>query len=480
MSNEIAIGTEIDSFLVEFEVGHGGMGVVYRCHDDKTNRPVALKILHPYYRGDRELTRRFEREAEVIATLTHPNIAKLYQFGKWEERPYIVMEWINGVNLQSLLQEKYQLNLEYAIELIHQISGALAYAHDMGIVHRDLKPSNIMVRPDDTVSLIDFGLAWLDDTASITRPNSLIGTPLYMSPEQIQGDKVDTRTDIYSLGTIFYEMLLGSPPFGEVASQAVFHQHLYGEPPPLSEKNPTIPISVETVIFKALQKSPNQRFASAYEFSSALANPQNLHELQPTTTHKNESFSRALIAIGIGIVAVITLGLTYLGFAERTPEKIDTNELSPLITVYDDQLPESWINWSWGADFDHRQKREVQSGTDALSIKYTHAWGAYYIHSVDSIDLTEITKLRFWINGGPDGGQLIRVMLVSEDAAYNGNWNMPWQTIGAPKNRWKLIEIPLENLGSPLATTGIAWQDGAGEPQPVYFLDQIEFVKKSQ
>lgn len=479
MSDEITIGTEIDSFLVEYEVGRGGMGIVYLCYDSRAERPVALKILHSFYSAESELTKRFEREAKIVSTLEHPNIAKLYQYGKWKGRPYLVMEWIEGVTLKSLLLERGRLDLAHATKLVHQISDALAYAHDTGIVHRDLKPSNIMVRPDDTISLIDFGVAWREDTASITRPNSLIGTPLYMSPEQIQGDAVDIRTDIYSLGTIFYEMLLGKPPFGDVASQAVFHQHLYGDPPPLTEEDPTIPSSVETVIFKALQKSPEQRFASVYDFSSALTNPQNIHESNWSAAHIHGRPARAWIPMGIGtLVFLILLGVAYLGSRELTPSQTGKGDLGTSV-IYDDELAESWVNWSWVTDNQH-DRSESKSGMNSISVQHREPWGAFYIHAVEPVDLTEISALRFWINGGQEGGQLIRILLVDEAEAYSGDWSTPAHTIRAPRNSWELVEVPIEEFGSPPTTSGVAWQDGAGEPQPVYYLDQIEFVHKSQ
>ncbi|MFQ5596116.1 MAG: protein kinase, partial [Anaerolineae bacterium] len=273
MSDPLSPGTRIGRFRLEVEVGRGGMGVVYRALDPSLNRPVALKLLAPHLGGDQDALARFHREAALAAGLKHPHIAIVYEFGEHEGRPYIAMEWIEGRTLKELLAAQGPLPLERSLELFDQLAGALDYAHQRGVVHRDLKPANIIVSPDDKATIVDFGLAWLDTAPSITMSGVTLGTPLYMSPEQIQGQPTDGRSDLYSLAVILYEMLAGQAPFENLSTSALFYQQLYAPPPPITEHNPSLPPRIENALTKALSKDPADRFSTAALFESALREP---------------------------------------------------------------------------------------------------------------------------------------------------------------------------------------------------------------
>ncbi|MEM7344623.1 MAG: serine/threonine-protein kinase [Chloroflexota bacterium] len=269
--NEIfASGTQIGRFTIQAEVGRGGMGVVYRAEDAALQRPVALKFLASHLNQDRQALHRFHQEAATVANLKHNNIALMYEFGEYEELPYLAMEWIEGRTLKQFLQAEGPLSVDRALPLVVQIASALDYAHQRGLVHRDLKPSNIIVSDTGVITLIDFGLSWLESSTSDTATGSLIGTPTYMAPEQIDGSPVDGRADLYSLATIVYEMLAGQPPFAATNVMAVLHQKIYQPPTPISEVHPTIDPSLEAPIMKGLTRNPDDRFPTGEAFTTAL------------------------------------------------------------------------------------------------------------------------------------------------------------------------------------------------------------------
>jgi len=269
-------------------IGDGGMGQVFRAEQLATGRTVALKVLHSQLTGVPEIAQRFEREAKVTTHLSHPHIVKTVEFGQWEGRLYLAMEFVAGQSLAALLaaaagNQGRRMTIKRTIAIMRPVLEALEYAHGLGVVHRDLKPDNIMVVPRrgifarECVKLLDFGIAKLGDDAPVqgrklTQAGMLLGTPGYMSPEQAAGQKADLRSDLYSCGVILYEMLAGRRPFEADSSVEILAMHISATPKPLREitADASIPAAVENLIMRALAKRPADRFQSARDLREAL------------------------------------------------------------------------------------------------------------------------------------------------------------------------------------------------------------------
>ena len=276
------VGKLIGHYRIESLIGIGGMGEVYLARDERLGRKAALKLLPDNLTIDEAQLSRFKNEARSASALNHPNILTVYEIGTEGDRQFIAMEFIEGVTLRASITSG-RINPQAALEIAVQVASALAAAHQAGVVHRDIKPENIMLRPDGYVKVLDFGIAKLtepkaasDDhtietTATLqTRPGLVLGTARYMSPEQARGQKVDARSDIWSLGVVLYEMVGGSPPFrGETPSDCIA-AILTTEPLPLSGVLPDIPLKLESILQKALRKNSNERYQTASEMLADL------------------------------------------------------------------------------------------------------------------------------------------------------------------------------------------------------------------
>ena len=253
-------------FVVEGELGRGAMGVVYRGFHPGLEVPVAIKVLAESYSADESFRRRFQREAAAIAALNHPGIVRVYDFDQVDKALFIVMEYVDGKTLRAQLQEKGAFPLQQALDIIQQLLSAVGAAHGRGIVHRDLKPDNVVISSEGKAKVMDFGISkMLVDTQGLTRTDSIIGTPLYMSPEQVMGSPIDARSDLYALGAILYELVSGKPPFtGQLT--AVLHSQVYDQP----ASSPLIPEAVMVVIKRAMAKKREDRFATCDDFAGAL------------------------------------------------------------------------------------------------------------------------------------------------------------------------------------------------------------------
>jgi serine/threonine protein kinase len=259
-------GVRIGHFQVEQEIGRGGMGIVYLARDITLGRPVAVKCLPPELLADRTIRSRLEREARLLALLSHPNIAAIYErIDETEGTTYLILEYVPGPTLADLIAGG-SLGLEEALSVACQTAGALAAAHEHGIIHRDLKPGNIKITPEGEVKVLDFGLAKAIQEArshtqgsTITEPGRVMGTPAYMSPEQTAGDPVDHRTDIWSLGVVVYEMLTGTLPFQGATQQALAHSILQGEPQRLTRLRRDAPMDLERMLSRMMQKDHLKR-----------------------------------------------------------------------------------------------------------------------------------------------------------------------------------------------------------------------------
>jgi len=251
-------------------VGKGGMGVLYRGHDPKLERDVAVKMMHVDFTGDDTARERFQREARAVARLQHRNVVTIHELGDLDGTPYIVMEFLSGQDLEHILKSTTTtLPLVKKLDIGIQLCEGLGYAHDQGIVHRDIKPGNVRVLEDGTVKILDFGIAKFA-MSSVTQSGTVMGTPSYMAPEQIMGQPVDGRADLFSTGVLLYELLAGKKPFTGDSPTSVVYQIMHGEATSIRELVPDIPDALAEVVSRALEKDPAQRYAKASELASDL------------------------------------------------------------------------------------------------------------------------------------------------------------------------------------------------------------------
>ena len=261
--------TKIGRYDILELVGRGGMGALYRGHDAMLERDVAVKVMLVDFTVDPAARTRFEREARAVARLQHRNVVTIHELGEAEGAPYIVMEFLSGQDLEVLLKAEPPLTLAQKLDIVIQLCEGLGYAHEQGIVHRDVKPGNVRVLEDGTVKILDFGIAKFA-VSSVTQSGSIMGTPSYMSPEQIMGQPVDGRADLFSAGVLLYEMLAGKKPFSGDAPTAVVYQIMHVDPAPLTEVVADLPEALLAVVSRALQKNPNDRYSRASEMASDL------------------------------------------------------------------------------------------------------------------------------------------------------------------------------------------------------------------
>jgi serine/threonine protein kinase/Tol biopolymer transport system component len=277
----LAAGTRLDSFEIVAPLGAGGMGEVYRARDATLKRDVAIKVLPEYWSRDPERLRRFEQEAQATAALNHPNIVSIFHVSQYDGSPYIVTELLQGETLRDRLR-KGPMRLREVLDHGVELARGLAAAHDAGIVHRDLKPDNIWVTKDGRIKILDFGLAKLDpakaastdgETVSLQPQSHLgqvLGTVGYMSPEQVRGQVADARSDIFALGVILYEMLTGKPAFRKATSAETMTAILNEDPPPVSQRSPSVPPGLQRVVNRCLAKNSEQRFQHVSDLAFAL------------------------------------------------------------------------------------------------------------------------------------------------------------------------------------------------------------------
>jgi serine/threonine-protein kinase len=252
-------------------IARGGMAQVYRAMDRQLERPVALKVLFPELSVDRTFVERFRREAQAAANLSHPNIVPVFDWGEDDGSYFIVMEYVEGRPLSAVLRDPQRMPPRQIATIGAGVAAALAFAHRHGVVHRDVKPGNILITPDGDVKVTDFGIARAMNTEeSLTQTGAVMGTAAYFSPEQAEGKGVDSRSDIYSLGVVLYEMSVGRPPFTGDSPVAVASKHVRDMPVLPREANPSVPPALEAVVMKAMAKNPDDRYGSAEELRADL------------------------------------------------------------------------------------------------------------------------------------------------------------------------------------------------------------------
>ena len=264
------IGQIIGNYKIEEKIGEGGMGAVYRGVDTMLDREVAIKALRPELASQDSIVERFRTEAVTLAKLNHPNIATLFSLFRHGEELYMVLEFVRGETLDSILKRRGALPADEAIPVFCQVMDGIDHAHELGIVHRDIKPANMMLTEKGTLKVLDFGIARLLGSARMTRAGNIIGTLEYMAPEQVRGQETDGRSDIYALGMMLYEVLTGRLPFDSENEFELMKMQTEQTPVAPRELNPNIPVAVEEAIMRAIKKDPDQRFQTAGDFREML------------------------------------------------------------------------------------------------------------------------------------------------------------------------------------------------------------------
>lgn len=268
----MAMISHLGRYEILSELGQGAMGVVYKATDPLIDRTVAIKTINLGLAQEEkeEYEGRFYQEAKAAGRLSHPNIVTIYDVGKSGEVAYIAMEFLQGREVRDILNDGQILPVSQVLDIVSQVALGLAYAHEHGIVHRDVKPSNIMVIRDGHVKITDFGIARMESAAVRTQTGMVLGSPKYMSPEQVMGKLIDQRSDIFSLGVMLYEMLTGKAPFVGENVNAIMYQTLNGIPPPPSTVNPVVPDMLNFIVAKALAKSLDDRYQNAKDLANDL------------------------------------------------------------------------------------------------------------------------------------------------------------------------------------------------------------------
>ena len=257
------------SYRVLERIAAGGQATVYRAWDSNTGQVVAVKVMHPHLTSDAAYLERFRREAQLAASITHPNVVRVFEVGQEADAHYMVLEFL-PVNLHDLIQAQGEMPIERVVDLARQIAAGLEAAHQRGIIHRDIKPQNVLIGPAGEAKLTDFGISRAADLATMTRTGTVMGTPHYMSPEQAQGHPVDIRTDIYSYGVMVYQMLTGEVPFDADTPFEIIRKNISERAQPMRRRRADVPASLERIIARCMEKNPDRRYSTPAEVDAAL------------------------------------------------------------------------------------------------------------------------------------------------------------------------------------------------------------------
>jgi streptogramin lyase len=300
---EIGIGSEFVGYRIDELIGRGGMGVVYRAYDLRLKRTVALKLMAPELAVDQRFRERFSREAELAMSLEHPNVVPIHDAGDVDGRLYLAMRHVEGTDLRALLHAEGALDPARALVICNQVANALDAAHAKGLIHRDVKPSNVLLDANDHVYLADFGLTRrLGEQGGPPGEGRSVGTPAYLAPEHIEGEPVDGRADIYSLGCLLYECLTGETPFVRGSRLAVAWAHLEEAPPRASHHRPELPVAIDTAILKAMAKEPDDRYTTGSALITAAEEAFDLRRHTPLLRRRRTIIAAVATIVLLGAV----------------------------------------------------------------------------------------------------------------------------------------------------------------------------------
>jgi serine/threonine-protein kinase len=333
-------------YRIERVLGHGGMAAVYLARDGELERPVAVKLLAENLAGDESFRDRFVREARLAARLSHPNVVQVFDAGEDGNRPFIVMEYVEGETLADVLGRRGRLPAHETVDLALQVCGGLEHAHEHGLVHRDVKPGNLLVRSDGMLKIADFGIARAAEATKLTQIGTVLGTAAYLAPEQLAGEDVGQRADLYSLGAVLYEMLTGRTPYEVASLPELALQQREGTITPVRELEPTVGQAVEDVVMRCLARNPDYRPASAAEVARELASASPEAPTEPLAQPERVAPAASAVPqpppttlirarrewLWVGIAAVVVLAVLAIALAvasggskaKRTPARVDT------------------------------------------------------------------------------------------------------------------------------------------------------------
>jgi serine/threonine-protein kinase len=308
-------GEKLDHFQIENLVARSGMASIFRATDLNDGKTVAIKIPHPEMECDPIFFERFMREEEIGKKLDHPGVMRVYP-NEQRRDPYIVMEWVNGRLLRQIIQEQRPMPPERAIPIVIKICRALDHIHSHGVIHRDLKPENIMVDENDEIKIIDFGISANVGSRRITfaKLSDTMGTPDYISPEQVQGGRGDARSDVYAVGIMLYEMLTGQVPFTGSNPFVIMNNRLLNNPIPPRELNPSLTPQVQEVLYRALERVPAKRYRNAREFAHDLEHldevtPIDRQEMHDWQRQRSPWLRRILLYVGLALLPIVIFAL---------------------------------------------------------------------------------------------------------------------------------------------------------------------------
>jgi serine/threonine protein kinase len=316
--SDLHSGDQLDHYRIDGLVARSGMASIFRGTDTRDGRAVAIKLPHAEMEADPILFDRFQREEDIGKKLDHPGVVRVLT-DENRSRRYMVLEWVEGRLLRQILNEQKKLPAERAIRITLALCKALEYIHAQGVVHRDLKPENIMIGPNDEVKLIDFGIAANAGSRRLTfaKLTEAMGTPDYISPEQVKGKRGDARSDVYSLGVMFYEMLTGKVPFTGPNPFVIMNERLLNNPIPPREVNPEITPELQEIIYRALERDPSKRYPNAHEFALDLEHPEKVgvadrEELKNWQQRRSPVSRQILFYVMLALIPVAVFALMLL------------------------------------------------------------------------------------------------------------------------------------------------------------------------